>query len=66
MVLICYVQTLIWKVYQLILHPLFALTGDVQESAKMMGVGGLPRRVLRILVANEIGDARGKKEAKNL
>jgi len=37
-------------VYQLILHPLLALTGDVQKSAQLMGVGGLPRRVLRIIL----------------
>ena len=36
-------------VYQLILHPLLALTGDVKKSAKMMGIGGLPRRLLLII-----------------
>jgi hypothetical protein len=35
--------------YQLILHPILALTGDIKHSAKMMGIGGLPRRLLRII-----------------
>ena len=51
-------------VYQLILHPLFALKGDVQESAKMMGVGGLPRRVLRIIL-DAIWTSTGTRECKH-
>ena len=37
-------------IYQLILHPILALTGDVKVSAKMMGVGGLVRRILRVIL----------------
>jgi hypothetical protein len=51
-------------VYQLILHPLFALTGDVQKSAKMMGIGGLPRRVLRIIL-DTIWTSTGTRECKH-
>jgi hypothetical protein len=36
-------------VYQIILHPLLALEGDIKKQAKLMGIGGLPRRLLRIL-----------------
>ena len=38
------------SIYQLILHPILALTGDVKVSAKMMGVGGLVRRILRVIL----------------
>ena len=37
-------------VYQLILHPIFALKGNVKLSAKMMGVGGLLRRLWRVIL----------------
>jgi hypothetical protein len=36
-------------VYQLVLHPLMALTGDVKRNAGMMGVHGLPRRLLLVI-----------------
>jgi len=35
--------------YQLVLHPILALTGDVNRSAKMNGVSGLPRRLLLVI-----------------
>ena len=51
-------------VYQLVLHPLLALTGDIKSCAKMMGVRGLPRRLLQV-IQHVIWMSTAPREVKN-